>query len=173
MHLEDIRQRCFIDEDTGCWTWRGAKDDKKYPRVWAPNHTKPGSPMETQTGRRAVWHLSTGKPIPHGHRVYGTCSNPLCLNPAHMRCDPGPEWGAHMSKSGVHKTIRRTISARTIGRKRSILTDAIYAEIIASPESGLALSRRLGISRQTISRARRGKMSAFQSVGAPLSALIR
>jgi hypothetical protein len=78
-----------------------------------------------------------------------------------------------MSKSGVHKTIRRTISARTVGRKRSILTEALYAEIIASPESGLALSRRLGISRQTISRARRGKMSAFQPASSPLSALIR
>lgn len=129
--------------------------------------------MQTQTGRRAVWHLSTGKPIPNNHRVYGTCSNRQCLNPAHMKCGPSTEWGAHKSASGVHKTIKHQIGARKAGRARSVLTPETYEEILTSSETGIAIAARLGVSMQTVSRARNGQMTCFQSVGDMFSSLIR
>jgi hypothetical protein len=173
MDLEHIRQRCRIDEDTKCWIWVGALSDGKWPRIHSPNHSKPGSPMETQTGRRAVWQLSTGKAIPKGHRVYGTCRCDTCLNPGHMKCGPAAEWGKYKAEIGLHKTMRHVIGARKVGRAASVLTDETYAEILSSSEPGLHIAKRLGICRQVVSRARTGKLVSFKPVGGAFAGLVR
>jgi hypothetical protein len=173
MDLENIRQRCHIDEDTGCWIWAGALSEGKWPRIHSPNHSKPGSPMETQTGRRAVWQLSTGKAIPKGHRVYGTCRCNTCLNPSHMKCGPAADWGKYKAQIGLHKTVRHVIGARKNGRANSVLTEATYAEILSSNEIGLHIAKRLGIGRAVVSRVRTGKLVSFKPVGGPFSGLVR
>lgn len=170
MTLDDVQARCFID-DEGCWVWRGATSDG-LPRVYAPNHRKPGSPKESQVGRRAVWHITTAKPIPDGKRVYGTCQNPLCLNPAHMKCGTTKEVGEFTAKVGRFKNSPRRIAAnRLIGRKRSYLNPDQIAEIQSSNETGVALAERLNVGRQTVSKARRGELKAFESIGSPFAIL--
>lgn len=171
MTLDDIKQRCHIDEDTGCWHWRGAIANGKFPRVYSQNLAKAGSPMEAQTGCRAVWQLNTGKAIPKGHRVYKTCPCPDCLNPKHMACGPTAEWGRHMSKIGSNKTMAHRIGARKRGRAMSVLTDEVYAEIMESKETGVQLAKRLGVSEQTVSKARKGRRRSFQPLGSPFAGL--
>lgn len=172
MTLDDIRDRCHIDDDDH-WIWKGALSDGKWPRIWAPDHTKDGSPMVVQTGRRAVWHVSTGKPIPARWRVYGTCDVDRCLNPKHMECGTTTDWGAQVQKSGVHSgSIRRQTASRQTGRKRSVLTPETYQEIMGSNETGRALARRLGISEQTVSRVKGGKIVCFEAAGGLFSGLL-
>jgi len=172
MTLDDIKDRCHIDDD-GHWIWKGALSEGKWPRIYAPDHTKEGSPMVTQTGRRAVWHVSTGKPIPNSWRVFGTCEVDCCLNPKHMKCGSTQEWGAQVSKAGIHSgSVRRSVAGRQAGRKCSVLTPETYQEIIGSNETGLALAARLGVSKQTVSKARNGLIVCFEPAGGLFSGLI-
>lgn len=172
MTPEDVKQRCHVDADTGCWHWRGALSDGKWPRIYAPNLSKPGEPMEAQTGRRAVWQLATGKAIPEGFRVFGICRSGDCLNPKHMVCGSTAEWGQHKSKTGIHKTMTHRIGSRKTGKARSVLTEETYAEVVSSTEPGTQIAKRLGVSMQTVSKARRGQMRCFQPIGNPFSGLL-
>lgn len=172
MTLDDVNQRCHVDADTECWHWRGALSDGKWPRIHAPNLSKPGEPMEVQTGRRAVWQLHTGRAIPKGHRVYGTCRSDDCLNPKHMACGSTTEWGQHKSKTGIHKTVTHRIGARKTGKARSVLTQETYAEVVQSTEPGIHIAKRLGVSMQTVSKARRGELLSFLPIGNPFSGLV-
>lgn len=172
MKLDDIKGRCHIDEG-GHWIWKGALSEGKYPHVWAPDHSRPGSPMKRQAGRRAVWHLKTGKPIPAGWRVYGTCEEGRCLNPDHSKCGPTAEWGAHMASSGRYAgSIRRQIAGRKTGRKATTLTPETYMEAITSNEMAKTLAARLGVLPQTISKARNGRLVCFEPAGGMFSGLV-
>lgn len=172
MTLDDIKDRCHIDDD-GHWIWKGAVSEGKWPRIWAPDHTKEGSPMESQTGRRAVWHVCTGKAIPTGWRMIGTCEVDSCLNPKHMKCGTTADWGAQVRKSGIHTgSVRHQTASRQTGRKRSVLTPETFQEILSSNETGLALASRLGISAQTVSKARKGQIKCFEATGGLFTGLM-
>lgn len=171
MTLDDIKDRCHIDDD-GHWIWKGALSDGR-PRIWAPDHTKPGSPMASQTGRRAVWHVSTGQAIPRRWRVFGTCELGNCLNPKHMECGTTTEWGEQLRSSGAYKgSMSRQSAARKTGRARSVLTHETLQEILASNETGRALAARLNVSEQTVSKARHGRLVCFDAVGGLFSGLV-
>lgn len=129
--------------------------------------------MVVQTGRRAVWHVSTGKPIPPRWRVFGTCTDVRCLNPKHMECGTTTEWGEQLRSSGAYKgSMSRQSAARKTGRARSVLTHETLQEILASNESGRALAARLNISEQTVSKARHGRLVCFDAVGGLFSGLM-
>lgn len=170
--IEDIKARCFIDDD-GCWIWRGGQS-RGFPRIFAPNHQKPGSPKEAQPGRRAAWHVATGKPIPDGHRVYGTCMKPLCVNPACAKCGTGQDVGDFTVATGRYRNQARRIAAsRLTGRKRSSVSAALVAEIQSSNETGRAIARRLQVGRGVAYRARRGELLAFVPIGSVFGGLCR
>lgn len=172
MTLEDLMGRCRISE-TGCWLWAGAKSDG-VPRIWAPDHTKHDGEKHTQTGRRAMWHVKTGKAIPNGWRVFGTCGEETCINPDHAVCRPVAEQGAQVARSGkLRGNVRKIAASRATGRKRSSLTPELIAIIHTSPKTGLQLERDLGIDHRTISKVRTGKATAFQPVGGMFSGLLR
>lgn len=173
MTLDDIKARCFID-DEGHWIWKGANNEGKYPHVWAPDYSKDGAPMCTQTGRRAVWHLKTKQPIQKGWRVYGTCGHTLCLNPKHMACGPVSEWGKHLRDTGIFKNKPKRIAAnRAIGQKLAKTTPESIADIMGSDESGLQIAERIDLSPQLISRVRNGKAGiCWEPVGGIFSGLL-
>lgn len=172
MTPDDLKDRCRIN-DEGCWLWAGAKS-KGVPRIWAPDHTKHGGEKHTQTGRRAMWHVNTGKPIPNGWRVFGTCEEATCINPDHMVCRPVAEQGAKVAKSGkLRGNVRKIAASRATGRKRSHLTPDLISIIRTSPKSGLQLEREMGIDHRTISKVRTGKATAFAPVGGIFSGLLR
>lgn len=169
--LQDIRDRCRIDD--GHWLWRGASSNG-WPRIWAPDHSKGEGEMSTQTGRRAVWHLKTGKPIAKGWRVFGTCDESLCVNPAHMDCRSVAEEGARVAASGKLKgQIQRIVASRATGRARSNLTPELFQMILVSEKSGVQITRETGVNRTTVSRIRTGQALAFQPVGGLFTGLMR
>lgn len=172
MTLDDIRARCFITED-GCWEWRGALSEGRWPRVHAPDLSKPGAPKTPQPGRRAVWQMVTGEPIPKGHRVFGTCECDTCLNPEHMDCGTTAKMGRFSRKTGRFKCQPTRIAAnRMIGRQRADLTAEQVAAIQLSDEPGTVWAKRLGVSRQTVSRARKGLMVSLAAAN-PFAGLVK
>jgi predicted XRE-type DNA-binding protein len=169
--LQEIKGRCRINDD-GCWIWTGAMSVDDYPRIYAPDFTA-GGKMRAQTGRRAVWHIKTGKPIASGWRVFGTCDDQLCLNPAHSVCQPVAERGAVVAASGKWRgSVTRLIANRRTGRRRSVLTPEMVAHIRSSTKKGIEVARELGVPRSQVSRVRSGKMPAFEPVGGLFSGLL-
>lgn len=167
--LDEIRGRCRITED-GHWLWAGSLRPDGRANIYAPDCTNGG--MSTQPGPRAVWHCKTGKAIPKGSRVFGTCDEFACCNPDHVVCMSEQEYGIWVRKQGKWQgQVRRILANRAIGRTRAKLTPELIAEIQASPETGVALAARLGLSDSTVSKARRGAAAAFAGAGM-FSALI-
>ena len=161
--LEEIRQRCVITDD-GHWLWKGATRPDGRPNIWAPDYTRGG--MATQCGTRAVWHCSTEKAIPEGWRAYGTCEHKTCCNPKCVKCTSEAEFGAWLRRTGQYKgDVRRILANRAISRNRSVLTPELIAHIQTSPKLGYELAAELGISKTTVSKARRGDVIVFQCAG--------
>ena len=159
--IEEIRGRCVVAED-GHWLWRGSCRPDGRPNIWAPDYTRGG--MQVQSGPRAVWHCITEAPIPANWRAYGTCSEPTCCNPAHVKCTSEADFGKWLARTGKFKgKTRRILANRAIGRARSKVTPGLILEIQASNETGRALARRLNLLETIVSRARRGEFAAFQS----------
>lgn len=168
--LAEVRDRCRIDELTGCWVWTGARS-AGLPRIYAPNAD---GRMQGIPARRALWlMLNPGKVLPAGWRVWGTCDCVLCVNPEHARAGDAKAWGRHTSRSGkLLGDITRKVKARQSSQARSVLTPELIAQIQASSETGEQLAARLGVARSTISRARCGQVVCFEPVGGLFSGLM-
>lgn len=84
--LLDLRSRCVIDRETGCWLWRGAmsrhRRGQATTRVWIPGGGVCG-PARIATAPRAAWLLA-GKPLQDGQVVWRHhCTRGDCINPYH------------------------------------------------------------------------------------------
>ncbi|WP_159917907.1 hypothetical protein [Pantoea sp. 18069] len=159
--IEEIKGRCFITED-GHWLWKGALRPDGRPNIHAPDYTRGDGGMQTQCGTRAVWHCANQKPVPPGYRVIGTCSEKACCNPRHVACVSESEFGERLRKTGAYKgKTTRILANRAIGRKRSVFTPERIAYIQASTKTGIELAAELGISKSSISKARRGQLVVF------------
>ena len=116
--LDDIRYRCRIDEDTGCWSWAWAKSKSTTPTP--VTHIAAGvlgfDRYVLIPAYRAAW-LFVGNKIPEGHVVYRRCCNTECCNPEHLKTGTKKQMHAHYSKSGKnkgkpHRRIVNAISSR-------------------------------------------------------------
>lgn len=175
---DDIKANCHICAETGCWLWRGALSEGRWPRVHASCLAKDpaGSIKTVQTGQRAMWQASAGRAIPKGWRVWRTCKHDhsdVCLNPEHLICATNSTHGARLAKSGDWKgQVKRVTANRAAGRKRCAITPELHAEILSSDESGESISRRTGLGRNVISKVRRGQMPSLAPVGGVFSGLL-
>ena len=65
-----------VDRDeTGCWTWLGAKTALKYGQIELDGRSI--------YAHRVSWELANG-PIPSGLQVLHRCDNPPCVRPDHL-----------------------------------------------------------------------------------------
>ena len=145
--LDDLRDRCYVDDSTGCWHWRLAFT-KENPQVWIQDRTV--------LGQRAALILA-GKLAPNARRCWATCGNRDCVNPKHCRSGSYADWGAWVKATGNWRGNPATRAANVRnGQERSKLTAEQVAEILRSDETHTALGRRLGVHHSTISNVRRG-----------------
>lgn len=161
--IQEVMGACCIDED-GCWIWTLALQ-VNMPKMAAPDWTKAGGEMRVQLGRRAVWHILHGAAIPAGWRVFGTCGKTSCLNPECIDCGPKSKWIGYRRAKAKLSRVAHQMNGRKAGRARTVLTAEMIDEIQSSPETGRQLAARLGISPQTVSKARRGGIVCFQPIG--------
>jgi hypothetical protein len=69
-----------IDRDpSGCWLWRGAKDQKGYGTARFPVN----GVNRVGNVHRIVYEIEHG-PIPKGLTLDHLCRNPSCVNPKHL-----------------------------------------------------------------------------------------
>lgn len=172
--LGDIRQRCTIDDITGCWIWRYAYDNHgTTTRVWLPDGA--GSvvgPGGTTTAARAAWLLS-GKPLPTGHIVMRACRDIRCCNPAHGRAGTRVDLGSLLRASGDLRGLPERAAVNARNRQRMMIPrhvvergEAMYAAGAMAKDVRAAL----GVSPRTAALIRDGLHA--HSTGKP-AALIR
>lgn len=109
--VDDLKDRCVIDEITGCWLWRGAKDSHHAPALWLPALRR-----RTTLGV-AICMLTTGdRPAP-GAVWHCTCETRHCANPAH-RCqgDRATQMRAARIKKTPEQRVRMAAAARAAGK---------------------------------------------------------
>jgi hypothetical protein len=80
------------DGPDSCWTWQGPIHRQGHgtfpvPGIWS-----------SPPAHRIAYHLEFGVP-PQGHVIWRDCSNPLCVNPRHLR-------------AGDRGTFRRSMTSR-------------------------------------------------------------
>ncbi len=147
MTLEEIRLRCFVDAETGCWIWRGAK------------HGTNGQPIiyirpRCRWGRRVVFNLSKGQPIDQplrkGRYTTLTCQQTGCLNPEHIRLTTK---SAYMRKVQISPTrrIRQIVAQRKRADRKLDMAKARQIRAWASENvPSTEIARRMGVSRMTV-----------------------
>lgn len=149
--LEDLEERCRVDEDTECWHWLGAKNSHQTGMVYLPEL------RSTKTVVSAALILSGRKPG-RGQIGFITCGSPDCCNPAHVKRGTRAEWGAFIAAAKrFHGSPKRVAAHAALCRKRRSLTDEQAREIRMSEEPGVVLAQRYGVSPKIISRVRRGE----------------
>lgn len=157
--LEDLRGRCVIDEDTGCWHLRTARGKPlptgKVQRVWAHGigHT---------TATRLSWMLThPGQQMRKGYVAFRRCCSYDCVAPEHISAASPQMWGKHMAATGKATTKAKTIAARIQVRNlpQNKLTPETRAWLLESTQSGCDAAHGLGISqgRANIIRAEHRK----------------
>lgn len=127
---------------TECIIWKGAKLKGGYGVVQFEGRT--------QTAHRVAYKKEHGD-IPEGMVIMHLCDNPSCVNPAHLRL--GTQ--AQNRKDCVNKGRANCSSGEA--HYNAKLTAAIVLEIRSSTLNNTQLANIYGISRRTISDARRGK----------------
>lgn len=163
-------QRVDKNGPAGCWLWTGTLSGGYgviAGKIFGKRHVPVG---ENMLAHRAAWVMAHGD-IPkstdyHGRVVMHTCDNPRCVNPAHLVLGT--------QKQNVHDMIakKRDVRVSLIGTKsaRAKLTDEQVAEIRASELGTVELSKKYGLSRSAIARARYGQSYAEGEVASELKA---
>lgn len=171
--VEDLRQRSYVDPDTGCWHWRLAMVQNA-PKIHfqAPDT----GAVVVCKGRRATLWLQRGHDVPAGHLAYRryTCTADDCVNPAHATSGTPTQWGAERRKGvdPVAKAVRSRNSLKAWDQRGRLVTPAMVREIRTSTDSVAAVAQRLGISQFCVWSVRTGQthkhVPPFVTVGTAL-----
>ena len=173
-NIEGLRERCSIDEITGCWVWKwGFAGTAKYPVPTV--HLGAGvagvNVMCAVPAYRAAWMLM-GREIPHGHVVYrAICGNPLCCNPGHLKCGPRAEMYGHYASTGRNKGQPHRRVANEKNRRKMMLTPERVQQVEAMLAAGKLqkdIISELRMCGDTVRRIRLGKHPHCASATQPI-----
>ena len=144
--IEDIRARCVVDQDSGCWTWSGAMSvsNNSTPMLYVMPGLLGNERGYSTSGVRVAWLLS-GRRLGAGRVVWRHCCNHKCLAPDHLRSGTRADLGRHITAAGL---IRVDPSYRIQRAKHSQL-QPIPADIVRQIEADMDA----GVSRKDL-RAR-------------------
>jgi hypothetical protein len=129
-----------------CWLWTGSLV-QRYGQIATVINGK----RRPACAHRVSWELTRGA-IPDGLSVLHRCDNPPCVRPDHLFL------GTSVDNLADARAKGRLIDG--LGARK--LSDAAYREILAPAErgSGIALARKYGVSKVTISRIRHGRQGS-------------
>jgi hypothetical protein len=154
--VSDVKDRCIIDSETGCWLWAGATASAKgriIPVAWFASEGR-----VVTVPRMAYAMKNKAKP---GPMVWRICRNDRCCNPTHMQSGTRKEWGAWLAGEGFLKNDpqRSAINTRIRrSRKDNALSEELAAWARESEQSGVEAAHALGVSPTTVSRVRMGRV---------------
>jgi hypothetical protein len=145
--IEDLRIRCRLDDETGCWHW-GMAMVQGNPKV---HFVLDGRRLSTR-GRKAALLLA-GKEIKPGHVVFATrsCKSDDCVNPAHARSADRANHGSYLKATGKAISPAKTAAARkTVLAKLAKITMEDARAIRNSRDPQAKLAEKYGIAQSAI-----------------------
>lgn len=148
--LDDIRQRCYVPWNRGCWHWRMATSRGRSCCVWLHD----GKPQKS-TAARAAWVLS-GRPLEPGwvvSRNRDLCDSEDCCRPEHHRAGPK---SAVLPPLTPEQKAKHKLGVTRESRRRSSLSMEIAAQIKLSEAPCRVEAEKWGKAMSTISQIRRG-----------------
>lgn len=150
--LDDLRGRCVIDEECGCWHFRTARGRPvRRDRTAKVFVHLVGQVVVT----RAAWVLS-GRPVPPTKwLVYRTCSSYDCANPEHMRAGTRRQQGRHLASSGKASTPAKAAANAATARARRVITPEIAEWIAESPQGARDVGHAVGVHHNHVNVIRR------------------
>lgn len=151
----DIRLRCDVDVDTGCWRWRGARSSCGRASL----RLACCGGKVTTLGQAACF-FRTGLLPPRGIVWHPTCKTMDCANPAHRT--PGTRSSQLLRLELTRSPVQRARMSQ--GRVASVgkLTPADVDAIRGMVDVPLAeIAARFGISETWASDVRAGKKRVF------------
>lgn len=146
---------------SGCWLWTGHINKRWGYGGFFLSRPSKGS-REKVNVRAHRFSYSTFKgPIPPGKLVCHTCDVRHCVNPDHLFLGTHLDNSRDMIAKGREPAHLRNYALRRVATSRrgraSKLTNAQALEIIQSPEMGITLAAKFGVSSATITRIRNGE----------------
>lgn len=142
---EDLRIRCWVDEETNCWLWRGATDANGRPSMRLPALGR------TVSIGVACCYFETGGAPMRGQVWHVTCKTANCANPDHRRS------GTRSTMMNALKLTRSPLTRARISagkRAKGKLTEAQREEIALSTENLRVIGDRYGICPSYVSKIR-------------------
>lgn len=150
--LEDLKGRCIVSDETGCWLWQGATGEKR-ARLWFP-------PLQrTATLGVAIGFLRTGRESKPGVVWYVACDTADCANPEHRR--RGDRRAQMLAAKIKRTTVQRMHMARgkqAVGKLARFGGQVAADDIRTSTEPLRVVAERYGISITTAWHIRRGEI---------------
>jgi len=156
--MADLKDRCRIDEITGCWIWGGAVYNN-IASMWY-------GPMKTRMSVTGIMrYLMSDTPPPKNLHWYASCGNILCCNPKHR-------------KLGTRATLQKTVLPANISQSHKLAiskgkraksvhyTPEKAAAIRGSDETCRVLAERYGLSIGMVHRVKIGDRWADQGSSA-------
>ena len=163
-----IERRTTIDQN-GCWLWNSSMCGSGYGLVAHPTFGffSNGSLRRVRT-HRASYAAFKG-PIPAGLLVCHKCDVRKCVNPDHLFLGTDADNHSDMVQKGRNRTIsgddhyfrkHKPVHLIRKGEAHNMvkLTESQALEILNSPETGISLARKFGISNANVSRIRQRKI---------------
>lgn len=159
--VEDVKERCIVDDFTECWHWRGGaradKNGRRIPQLWVFDSVR--GVFRCMSGPLAILELE-GTRKPEMERGWRTCQCADCLNPKHIIGGTVKEWGNWLRAKRLWKDQPKRIAAgRRVKRSKSEITPEIVAAVKAAP-TGRAAAAALGITESHASKIRCGRIWA-------------
>jgi hypothetical protein len=150
--VADLRARCRVDDDTGCWHWSMGFSQGS-PRI----HLALDGRNTAMRGRRAALLLARGKDVRPGLVVFARlqCRSADCVNPAHCRAGTRQQHGEWQRLSGTGRTPAKQVGAVkgwTV-RPRRFTPEQVH-RIRNGSESVAALAREFGVAMNSIHQVR-------------------
>ncbi len=159
--VEELRERCRVDEDTGCWQFGKASRSSHAPGVRV---AALGGEMVSLGVAAAV--LRTGERPKAGVVWHITCCTKHCANPEHRKAGTRK---SQMKQASYKPTALTLAKIAATKRAKSVLTPADIAEIRASRETLHELSARFGVSPSNIGRIRLNQL--WRDTAAPAASV--
>jgi HNH endonuclease len=131
----------------GCWIWIGCSHPTGYGRFSL-------SRQNVEFAHRAAWILFVG-PIPAGMDVCHHCDVRMCVNPYHLFTGTRGDNMRDASRKGRIAIPERNYHSSETHQVAKLSNDQVR-HIRESKLGSSELGRLIGVSRQTIYRARRG-----------------
>ena len=160
-----LKDRCVIDDETGCWNYNGHKAKSDHTQsLWLPALGK------TLSLGAAVGYLTTGKQNSPGKCWAPMCGNRYCGNPKHRKHVSMSELPGILASHGLYQS---PTTALKISRKRcatSKWSDAQIEAVRSAEGPEVAIAKAHGMSQSHVNRIRSGKARVL--AGNPFAGLI-